>query len=171
MKQSIMKQSITEDMHVHNQWYIDAREQTPNTILQFMDHLIYDYEHDYGTICHAITAAAIAAAYAVDKTEQGGITGFQAGAIMWEFIIHWMHYEDQPLSLVKYEEMLYPQYRDRFRTVSADTWKWLQEKAQENLDNAAGSMVLSSAVVEHWKLIVEGIVPFGYTVQATSEEQ
>ena len=35
---------------------------------------------DYGTVCHAIALSAVA------RTAQGGITGFQAGAVMWEFI-------------------------------------------------------------------------------------
>ena len=46
---------------------------------------------DYGTVCHAIALSAVATAWAANKTAQGGITGFQAGAVMWEFIKNWSY--------------------------------------------------------------------------------
>lgn len=46
-------------------------------------------EHDYGTICVAIGAIAAAAARAADRSPNGGITGFQAGAVFWEFTRAW----------------------------------------------------------------------------------
>lgn len=155
---------ITEALGVHREWYDESRKVTLATLPEFLRHLTEDYGHDYGTICHAVAAAAIAAARAVDHSPAGGITGFQAGAIMWEFVSEWQGYRGQPLRLVKYEEMLYPQYDDAFaKTITPDTWDWLQKKAAEKLaGNSEGS---HPDVLAHWESIVAGIVPFGYEVK------
>jgi hypothetical protein len=148
-------------MRVHLQWYQDAKTQTVDTLPEFVRHLTDDYEHDYGTICHAITAAALAAAHAVDHSSSGGITGFQAGAIMWEFIQEWQDLWDQPLRLVHYEHMLYPQYdRDFAQLITPSTWRWLQEQATKHLRESGGSV----SVRQHWESIVAGVVPFGFFV-------
>lgn len=162
-KCKIPKKVITEDMKVHLDWYKEASEQTLETLPAFMKKLAEEFEHDYGTICHALAASATAAAWAMNRTEQGGITGFQGGAVMWEFIRQWMYVgEHKPLRLVDYSNMLYPQYADKFeRTISQDTWKWLQERAKEQLTNDA----MSPRVREHMERIVNGVVPFGYTVE------
>lgn len=87
------KRVITEkdNKDIIDGWFKAAKEQTLETLPSFMNHILNDYTHDYGTICHALTACAIGAAYAGDKSKQGGITGFQAGCIMWDFIRHWNH--------------------------------------------------------------------------------
>lgn len=84
-----MKQQITEEMKIQNEWYKEAKKQTVETLPEFVRHLTEDYSHDYGTICHAVAAAGIAAMYAVDNSPTGGITGFQAGCIMWKVIREW----------------------------------------------------------------------------------
>jgi len=159
----IMKQ-ITEEMKVHDQWYIDARSQTTDTLQAFIQHLLNDYQHDYGTICHAITAASIATASAINKSDQGGITGFQAGAIMWEFITHWNHESNKcGLRLVDYDNMLYPQYQEGFeKTISYEVWLKMQEQARKLFNENKNA---APAVVGHWKSIIDGIIPFGYKVK------
>lgn len=158
---------ITEKDGVHKGWYEEAKAQTPETLPEFMRKLASDYEHDYGTICHAVAASAVAAAWAMNKSKYGGITGFQAGAIMWEFICHWQYMgEDKPLRLVDYENMLFPQYADKFaKTITPDTWKWLQEEAQKNIDKGAENV--HPNVLTHWQSIIDGVVPFGYVVEAS----
>ena len=94
----------------HRGEYEEARAQTVATLPEFVRKLTEDYSHDYGTICHAIAAAALAAAHAVDHSPAGGITGFQSGCIMWEFIQEWQHLRGKPLRLTNYEDMLFPQY-------------------------------------------------------------
>ena len=117
-----------------------------------------EYEHDYGTICHALSAVAVQAARVMDRQSQGGITGF----VMWEFIRNWMHIEGAA-SLVQYEHMLYPQYAGKFdKTISADIFKWLQEEAVKRL---ADSEYMHPNVVAHMESIVGGVVPFGYTIK------
>jgi hypothetical protein len=154
--------TIKEEDGIHKQWYADAKNQTLDTLPEFLRRLSEDYGHDYGTICHALAASAIAAAWAVEKTPQGGITGFQAGAVMWEFIKNWMHM-DGPMRLVDYNDLLYPQYADKFNTISRDTWDAVQAKARKNLEELGGA---SDSVVSHWQFIADGHVPFGLRVAA-----
>jgi hypothetical protein len=83
---------------------------------------------------------------------------------MWRFIQYWTgKEEDEPLKLVQYKKMLYPQYSDDFtKTISRDTWNWLQEKAVKCLSE---NDYVHPEVAAHWKSIVNGVVPFGYTVE------
>lgn len=76
------KIQITEELGLHKEWYEEAKKQTLNTLPAFVSNLVENYSHDYGTICHAITAAALGAANAVEESPEGGITGFQANCIM-----------------------------------------------------------------------------------------
>ena len=81
---------ITEEMHLEKEWFEDAKKQTIETLPDFMNHVLNDYDHDYGTIVHAVSACAIASAYAANHSENGGITVFQADCVMWNFIKQWM---------------------------------------------------------------------------------
>lgn len=158
-----MKQ-ITEEEGLQKEWYAEAREMTMEKLPAFLEKLTTQYGHDYGTICHAVASAAIAAAWAVERSPQGGITGFQAGCIMWEFIQHWMtEYKDTPARIIKYEDMLYPQYEDKFTSISKETWEFLQNKAREKL---AESPDAHEAVIHQWKMVANGQVPFGYKIAA-----
>lgn len=153
-----MPQAITEEQGIHEQWYEEAKKiNTPEELAAFVTRLTTEYDHDYGTICHAIAASAIAAAWACDRSAQGGITGFQAGAIMWEFISHWTHKPGDLLALRDYDEILYPQYDDKFGTIPADFAEQLKKRAKERL---AESPIAAGAVVDRWKDVAEGRFPF-----------
>lgn len=158
------KQAITEEMKVHEEWFNEAREMTMDKLPEFLRHLMEDYGHDYGTICHALTAGAIATAWAMDRAPQGGITGFQAGFIMWGFIRHWSYESNKcGMKIVDYDNMLYPQYEHKFeKTISESVWKILQDEAKKKLDKV--DKYTHEAVVQHWRSIVDGKVPFGYKV-------
>lgn len=156
------KQAITEEQGIHKEWYVQAKTQTVDTLVDFVRHLTEDYQHDYGTICHAVAAAALAAAWAVERSPTGGISGFQSGVIMWEFIAEWQHLRGTPLRLVQFENMLYPQYADQFCTISPDTAKWLREEAQKHL--AADPSHMAESVRAHMEVVAKGAIPFGYRV-------
>lgn len=155
------RKAITEESGEHEQWRVDATKQTIESLPEFMRHLSEDYQHDYGTICHAIAAVAIGAAWALEKTPQGGITGFQASAVMWSFIQGWMH-KDGPMRLVDYNDLLFPQYADKFQAISRETWDAIQKKARDNL---ASKVHAHENVIAHWRRIDSGIVPFGLRIQ------
>lgn len=132
------KESITEEMKIHDQWYKEARNMTPDKLPDFINRLLNDYNHDYGTICHALTAGAIATVWAMDHSPQGGITGFQAGAIMWEFIRHWNYSHNKTgLKIIDYDNFLYPQYEGHYqKTLSTSTWEAIQKQARISIEEA-----------------------------------
>ena len=161
-----MAQNITKEMGVHPAWYAEAASMTLKELPDFLKKLTEDYRHDYATICHAIAAAAVGAANAVERSPQGGITEFQGGAVMWQFIVNWMSdYKDKPVRLIDYSDMLFPQYAHAFAPViSKETHQYLIAAAQKHL---ADTGLASPDVQRHWEMLAAGGVPFGYTVSAT----
>ena len=158
-----MKQPITEEMHLEEEWFKQARQvKSVEELSQFVDKMLNSYEHDYGTACHAIAACALASTWLGSHIE--GITGFQAGFVMWDFIRHWVKEGNKcGMKLVDYDDFLFPQYEDKFgKTISEETWESIQEAAKNNLENDDG--FVCGAVRQHWKGIVDGVVPFGYKV-------
>lgn len=156
--------SITEDMHVHEEWFDQAENvYTVEDLTAFVNHVMFDYSHDYGTACHAITACALAAAWLGSHAEH--ITGFQASLIMWGFIFKWWKKNNKcGLKMIDYDDMLFPQYSYKFeKTISSGYWDAIQKEAEnllsKNNDHA------SPDVVKHWESIVSGEVPFGYIVK------
>lgn len=116
----------------------------------------------YGEVCVSIGAIAAAAAKAADRMPGGGITGFQGGAVFWEFVEHWRVFDQGPKRMVTYAHLLYPQYEDDFKpTISTETWSWVQEEAKKLLatgEHAAGR------VRAHWESVAAGRLPFGLTL-------
>jgi hypothetical protein len=66
--------------------------------------------------------------------------------------------------MIDYDNMLFPQYAYKFeKTISSDIWKLLQEEAQRKLEE--DSDYANPDVINHWKSIVDGVVPFGYKIE------
>lgn len=128
-------QVISEDMKIHEEWYKQSNDVTVETLPGFIKHLTEDYQHDYGTICHAMVAGALAAIRAIDKAPTGGITGFQAGCIMWEFVRHWNYQGNKcGLKILDYDNLLYPQHEDKFvKTMTPSVWENVQREAKEQI--------------------------------------
>ena len=156
--------AITEEMHVHHAWFHEAQEQTIETLPEFIERTMNGYRHDYGTVCYAIAACCVATGWACNrmKGSSGGITGFQSGAVMWGFVRHWLSLGDQPLKLMQFDKMLYPQSRDDFeKRIDSHTWTWLREEAGKRLADRDAA----DRVRDHWRSVANGQVPFGYSVQ------
>lgn len=157
------------DRAIIDTWYTLAEKAETVTDLETLHQLLTKtYRHDYGTICHAVAASALAAAHVMDRdNEQGGITGFQASAVMWEFVGHWLGNRG-PMVMRRWEDALYPQNEPRFAHVmSPDVWAWLQAEATQLL--AGAKSTAHPNVVAHWQSIVDGTVPFGMTVAESDE--
>lgn len=138
-------------------------DELPSLINQMMDR-----KHDYGTICVALGMAAAATAWAMNKHHQGGVTGFQSGAIAWEFLRHWGALYPRGECggrFVDFDDLLYPQYASKFTSISESTWEALQKEAAKKLSGKDGSVDNAhSAVVDHWRSITNGVVPFGLSL-------
>lgn len=127
--------------------------------------------HDYGSVCVALGMAAAATAWACNKHEGacGGVTGFQSGAIAWEFLRHWgALYPKGECGgrFVDFNDLLFPQYGDKFTSISASTWEAVQAEARKRLREADGGKMISSSVYEHWISVSNGVVPFGLRIAA-----
>jgi len=151
---------------IKEEWGEKAKATTIESLPGFIRELTEDYKHDYGTICHAVAIAAVAAAWAIDRSKSGGITGIQAGAVMWEFITTWQHRGNKTgLRLVDFDNMLYPQYSDDFeKTITPHVWEALQKEAQSKIKESKHKSIHGDVCL-HWKSIVDGEIPFGYTVK------
>ena len=146
--------------------YEEARKQTFETLPAFLKKLMDDLkpldpEEGYNQVPISMAAGAVAACWAMDRHERGGITGFLAGCVMWEFIRGWMNWTG-PFKILKFENMLFPHYADAFEPViDQDIWTWLQAEARKQLeDNSRAAEVVKA----HWQSIADGKVPFGYRV-------
>ena len=156
------KKSITESMKVHKKWSEEAKKQTLETLPEFLHHLMEDYGHDYGTICHALAAGSVATAWAMNAHSNGGITGFQSGFVTFGFIEGWSGEDKVCLSIRRYEHMLYPQYQHKFeKTISRDIMDLLIKEAKNKLSENG---MVAEAVKNHWENIASGIPPFGYKI-------
>ena len=157
------KETITEEMRLDKGWFEEAKKiETVEDLAKFVNHLLNDYNHDYGTCCDAIAACAVASAWLGANVQ--GITGNQAGFIMFEFIYHWtMESNECGIKIVDYDKFLFPQYEEMFdKTISKETWENIQKVARNNLEKEDD--FVHPRVRAHWKKIVEGVVPFGYKV-------
>lgn len=134
----MMKQHITEEMEIHEEWYKEARGMTLDKLPDFLNHLMNDYEHDYGTICHALSAGSLATAWAMNRHEEGGITGFQASAVMWRFVRNWNYFGNKTgLKIVDYDDFLYPQYANKHdKIINIDTWSAIKKEAAAKIKEA-----------------------------------
>lgn len=135
---------------------------TIEELKNYIEDIEKNYNYDYGVAPRSIAQGALATAYYL--ADKMGITGFQASFVMWDFIGYWQFQDNKcGLKMFDYDEMLYPQYKDRFeKVISKYTWEQLQEQAKLNLQE---KQYVHPDIIEHWKSIVAGNVPFGYKVE------
>lgn len=145
------------------EWYRAARKQTSDTIGDFVKEVM-SAPLDYGTVCSAVAACALAAANAANNEPNGGITGFQAGFVMWGFVREWLFPNNKTaLKIVDYDDLLYPQYEYKFKPViSKSTWEAVQQEAAKRLSETEYA---HPAVKAHWQSIVNGVIPFGMELE------
>lgn len=159
---------MSHELVLRAEWMKQAHEtKTKEDLLSFIDKL-EKYPHDYGTICRAIAAVGLAAMKAVDRGPHGGITGFQAGCIIWDVIKEWGVWGDGPKQMLCFNNLLYPQYEKKFRCISKDTWQYLQDEAKKKINEHPKGKGVDPGVYAHWKKVAAGYVPFGFRV---SEEE
>lgn len=146
---------------IRDDWYTRAHKL--KTIEEFTEFLteISKAPYDYNTSGYSVAAAAIGGAYLFAHLM--GITGFQASFAFWEFYEEWgaVGARGAPARMLDYSDLVYPQMKYKFTSISPETWKWVQKKAAENLIK---STYATDNVKEHWKSIVDGNVPFGLKI-------
>lgn len=146
--------------------YKKAEEvKTKEDLDKLLDEVINCKELDYGKIVYAMSACMKATLNYINRSNVGGITGFQAGFIGWEMVREYLVSSNKcGLKLINYDDMLYPQNKYRYeKTISKDVWNALQEQAKKNLQDKERDP--HPRVLKHWKKIAKGKVPFGYKVK------
>jgi hypothetical protein len=150
-----------------NYWNYQASQVSNMKDLQLLYSILFeeDYEHDYGTIVHAISAFMKGAFNAANRSKQGGITGFQASFIGWSMVSEFLSYDEEVgARLIDYGNLLYPQYWENFLPrIPNGVWQRAQEKAKRLLEENDIEKI-SPHVLQHWKKIANGEVPFGLTI-------
>lgn len=87
----------------------------------------------------------------------------KAGAIMWNFIRHWLpEFAFSPLRIIIYEDMLYPQFEKNFKTVTPEVISWIQQQAKNLLESKKD---VSPELKAHWQSIVDGQIPYGIMLE------
>lgn len=131
-------------------------------LVAFLKDVKENYNYDYGVAPRSIAQAVLAVGWYLSR--EFGITGFQASFVMWDFIKDWQFSNNKTsLKILDYDNLLYPQYGHKFdKTISTRTWESVQKAAKENLESVEYA---HPDVIAHWKSIVEGKVPFGFTVK------
>lgn len=170
------KIEITEENRIAlcEEWAKEAKEVSPETLQSFINHVMNDYKHTYDSIVRAISVCSYATACSCNKMEQGGITGWQASNVMWEFIRLWSKPNNKcGLRLIDMDDMLYPQYEDRFdKTLSKFNYESLVKEAKARIkedDESTNSMKAHWKVRRHWEFIANGGIPFGYRLRSDNE--
>jgi hypothetical protein len=136
--------------------------ETFDDLVDFLKYIKDNCNTGYGTAPRAMAQAALAVSHYLSG--EFGITGFQAGFVMWDFITGWTYTGNKcGLKMVDYDNMLFPQYGYKFeKTISSDVWESLKKQAEENLKD---KQYAHPDVIAHWQSIVDGKVPFGYSVK------
>ena len=144
--------------------YAKANEvRTKEELDALLNEVVNDQDLDYGKIVYAMSGCMLAVSNYIDRSEVGGITGFQASFIGWEMVKKFLHESKIAMRIVDYEDMLYPQYKNRFeKRISHGIWFDLQERAKKLLEERKDA---HPDVIKHWKKIASGKVPFGYKVR------
>lgn len=131
------------------------------TIGQF-EQLLEDVKkdsNDYGAIIEACATMMNASFNLLSP----GLTGFQAGCLMWMMIIQYGSYgEGSNLQLINWNDLIYPQYADKFNSIDKDTWEQVQKYATDELEKWSGG---SEEVKAHIITVAQGKLPFGLKIR------
>ncbi len=108
-----------------------AEVRTPEDFAALIHEMEQD-EFDYGRIAYACCAAAFAGFNVMNRTKNGGITGFQAGCMMWEMVHKFGMFSDGPLRIQDFDNLRYPQYDHKWTVrISQEDANTLMERAKE----------------------------------------
>ena len=160
------------DAEIWRKWHEEARRcrLDDGSLLKFMKRLVGKYEHDYGTIVHAMTAAAIAGAYAVENSSQGGITGFQHSCFIMEFLAKERFSHNKFGFFVRdIDDILYPQYQEKFckLKITRKTANKISQEARMNLANKDRGI---PPVREWWQKLADGNFPQFVEIEDATHE-
>ena len=157
MKKTIQLNESSQDFKKLNEEWLKFEPKSEKELFRFIHELTTKYQNDYGTSVHLAVALMKAVFEYVEHLE--GFTGFQVDCMKWLVLKKIFLVNDViGMKLVKYSDILYPQYIEKFG-------KTIIDKEQHNLivkmakDKLAKHSMASVSVIEHWKRLVAGWLP------------
>lgn len=159
------------DRSIWEGWFEEAKkcDVDDGSLQKFIDHLANDYNHSYGTYAHSAAAAAYATANALAK--KFGLTGFQWGYTGMEIVGRMLcPHNKSGIRLLDYDDLLYPQYEDRFleHKISEESAEELKKEAQKLIDEHRAGMV-APVVLKWWEKIAKGEFPKWLAIKKRKE--
>jgi len=150
---------MVEKMGLHKEWMKEIDNiKTIDDLNTFINKLLNDYEHDYGTIVHAVFCIMMASFKYANDGKQGGITGFQASCLMWMFIDKFGHCSG-PKRLFPFYNLLFPQYDYNFNKIDGEIYLEIKKEAERILTGQC-----SDRVRKRCTDIINGKLPLGFEI-------
>lgn len=145
--------------------------ETKEQLLEVIDSIVNKQDHDYGTIAVGTFQAMMATFNYVNRSPNGGITGFQAIFLGWAFVDEFMlSCRNKPKKIINYGDLLYPKYGNKFeKVISKETHEWLIKEAKKHLED--DSIHAHEDVIKHWQNVANGEIPFGFTLEKEDESE
>lgn len=163
-----MSDEVNHEQILRERYVERARSATPEELAGLIDEIMTDpHTNDYGGVGVAIGLIAAASAWAMNRHPgaRGGITGFQGGAVLWEFVRHWDsgRIGEAGARIQSFDNLMFPQYADSFQTLPRSAVDAVQRMARERLETADRSQV-HPEVIAHWETLAAGQSPYGMRV-------
>lgn len=156
MKKIVLAEGTKEFNEINKEW-LKFQPKSEEELFRFIHRINTRFVFDYGACVHACVAQMRAILEYCN--ELNGYTGFQVGCMMWLAIKNVFLEKDAiGMELLKYENLLYPQYMENFakRRLEKSQWDKLVEMAKEELKD---TKYACKSVVEHWEKIANGWIP------------
>lgn len=157
------KKATEDNKELMAEWKAKAEAvKTEDELIAFIRDMV-SYDHDYGSIVHAIFNGMNATMNFINRSPAGGITGFQAGCLGHMCIQEYL-YIKPPYRILDFNNLLYPQYEDKFeKVISREVWEDLRKKAAVEYEKFGEHG--SERVKSHLKSVADGVIPFGFEVK------
>lgn len=136
------KFKIPADVDFSDEWFAEARKQSPSTQQKFLLKLIVEYKHNNQSKISAMAAAALSAAFAFNKSSQGHLTQEEGNRALSELVFAWMRTPNLcGMNMYNYADMIHPANREAFANViPRSNFTALQELAQKQIDDADNAL-------------------------------
>jgi hypothetical protein len=153
-----MKQLVKANDGLQEQWYEQARQQTLETMPEFIRYLLDEYSHDAQTIVHAMVAGCLATLSAMNAHPEGDLGPSQSSQLLGLFIRKWARL-DGPAKIMSWAALLDPEYEDQCMRVPEEVSLYLRSLARQVLDSKTYK---NESHRIHLERIEQGEMPWGF---------
>lgn len=179
------EEAIAADIAKHNKkatfddmqkWAEDAYKTDINGIPAFIDNIISEFKLESIQKINLVVVAVSALLKNFYENRLFNMTEQEVEQSKWVILKSiFSNIGDGPISIMKWNNLLLPSSDAYFHSITADVFSDIQDSAKLLVErHESGKQKFSDVEVEHWKSIIAGNVPFGYTIikkdEAPTEE-